>query len=222
MNRPKFALLSLIPISAVIVAAFYLSDSSSEDPANAAGNASGSMQTEAASRKAVEISARQSSSTGTSFTDQVKKLDPADYSSNPPMEDWEKTILKLAGDLDVTDSAKVQQLLAMMPRLPHEGKILALEHATRIIPDSDYVRLRPILLSHAATPELRETVLHDVLTRADSVRMPSLVELLRHPSYAEKTQVAEILSAYLDQDYGVDATKWEVAVKQWVVANPDI
>lgn len=149
-------------------------------------------------------------------------MDLAKYSSNPPQEPWEKEIIGLVNTLGIPDVAKAERLISRIPSLPPDGKVLALEHAMQLLPDPDYLRLRPSIFQLSNnSEEMRESLLVDVLSRTDEVRMPTLVEMLRQPPNPAQEEIREILIAYIDHDYGNDAAMWDVAVKKWLVENPE-
>jgi|GEM_PF-5147188 len=155
---------------------------------------------------------------------QTEKVDPAKYHQGPK-QPWAKEILGIAMRLDLSDDAKVKQLLGKINSLPHDGKLLAMEEATKRIPDEQYSQWRPTLFGLVSSPELRETVLLDVLTRGEPVRMPTLVELLKqppNPEHPSHDDIREILVAYLDTDYGTDLNGWDSAVKKFLAENPDL
>jgi hypothetical protein len=143
------------------------------------------------------------------------------YSSNPPRQIHEQRVIQTATARDLSAGVKVQQLLAMLPTLPDDGKVLAMEHAAKLIPDQDYLKFRDRLLTLSDTPELRQTVLLDVLTRDDEIRMPSLVELMRHRPASEQTEIKEILEAFIEKDFGDDTKQWELAVRAYLVENAE-
>jgi hypothetical protein len=151
----------------------------------------------------------------------IEDVNPGNYSSNPPKAAYEKEIIALANRADLPDLEKAKSLLARVGWLPPQGKTLAMEHATQLIPDASYAQMRPWLFQLATSSELRETLLTDVLSRSESVRMPTLVEMLRQPPNEAQQEVREILVAYLDQDAGEDVTKWDAAVKKFLFENPD-
>jgi hypothetical protein len=153
---------------------------------------------------------------------EIEKVDPQKYTTAPPAGSSKAKIFKLVMELGTPDAEKVTRLLAMMPGLSQEEKSMALDHATQLIPDTDYIRQRPTLLRLADTDELREVVLLDLLTRDDTIKMPGLVELMKQPHAIMKTEAREVLEAYLEQDHGEDTGKWDVAVRQWLAENAEI
>jgi hypothetical protein len=145
-----------------------------------------------------------------------------EFSSNPKRDPEEERILDLAGDKRLTDQAKVQQLLAMIPRLPPNAQTLAMENATALIPDAEYLNYRGHLLQVAKTPEMREAMLNDSLTRGEELRLPNLLEMMRtSTSHEEKQDIREIFEAYLDKDYGLNPAHWEAPLRKWVAENSD-
>jgi hypothetical protein len=143
-----------------------------------------------------------------------------EFSSNAPRDPSEQQVIDLAEDRALTDQAKVQRLLAMIPSLPPDAQTLAMENATALIPDADYSKYRGQLLQLAKSPEMRETVMHDSLTRGEELRLPNLLEMMRtSTSEEEKKEIREIFEAYLDKDYGPNPAQWEVPLRNWVAEN---
>jgi hypothetical protein len=147
------------------------------------------------------------------------KIDPADYTTAPRAGTDEARLVKIFADRQLPDAEKVERLLAQVPQLPTREKSIAMDYATQLIEDEDYVRMRPRLLRLADTDALREVVMLDMLTRDDGIKMPSLVELMKTPSETTRNEAREILEAYLEQDYGTDPQQWDAPVRQWVAAN---
>ena len=145
-----------------------------------------------------------------------------DFSSNPKRDPEEQQVLDLAAERGVPDQVKAEQLLAMIPNLPPDAQTLAMENATALIPDKDYLSYRDRLLKLASTPDLREAVMDDSLTRGEDLRLPNLLELMRtSTSDEEKKEIREILEAYLDKDYGPEPKAWEAPLQMWVAENGD-
>ena len=145
---------------------------------------------------------------------------PDDFSSNPKRDPAEQQVIDLAGDRNLSDRAKVDRLLTMIPNLPDDAQTLAMENATALIPDADYSNYRQRILQLAKSPEMREAVMDDSLTRGEELRLPNLLELMRSStSEAEKQEIREIFEAYLDKDYGPHPSQWEIPLSKWVAEN---
>lgn len=147
------------------------------------------------------------------------------YSEFYKKPDWEQEIIKLAGRLDLGDDRKALALLNKVYTLPDEpAKVVAMEHATKLMSDEQFKQLRSQImgLNDTGSEDMKDTILRDILTRAENVRMPALVDLLRQPAYPGQQEVREILEAYLDVDYGTDFPKWDAAVRQWLIENDEL
>ena len=151
-----------------------------------------------------------------------QEIDPRDYTTAPSPGTIEGRLVMVFADRQLPDAEKVERFLAMVPSLPEEGKRMALDYATQLITDQDYLRQRPRLLRMAATDDLREVVMLDMLTRDDGIKMPSLVELMKTSSESTRSEAREILVAFLEKDYGDDPNQWDAPVRQWVAENQDI
>jgi hypothetical protein len=149
-------------------------------------------------------------------------FDPAEFTTAPKPNTEEGRLVKLFTDRNIPDAEKVERLLAMVSELSGKGKHTAMDYATQLITDEDYVRQRPRLLRLATTDELREVVMLDMLTRDDGIKMPSLVELLSVPSETTRSEAREILAAFLEQDYGDDPRKWHEPLMKWLAENEEV
>jgi hypothetical protein len=142
------------------------------------------------------------------------------YSSNPKRDPSEQLVLDISAQRGITDEAKVQRLLGMIPTLPPDARTLAMENAAALIPDKDYLKHRNRLFQLANTPEMREAVMDDSLSRGEEIRLPNLLEMMRNSTNQEERQeIREILEAYLDQDYGPHPAQWEAPLRRWVAEN---
>lgn len=151
--------------------------------------------------------------------------DAVKYSEFYKKPDAEQEIIKLAGRLDMADDNKALALLNKVYTSPDEPtKVVAMEYATQLMSDEQFKKLKSQILSLNDTggEDMQGTILRDILTRAENVRMPALVDLLRRPPNPGQQEVREILEAYLDVDYGTDIPKWDAAVRQWLVENDEL
>lgn len=147
---------------------------------------------------------------------------PEKYSSNPQRDPAETLVIKIAAERGVSDEEKVKRLLGMIPTLPPDAQTLAMEHATALIPDENYLNYRSHLLQLAKTPDMRVAVMDDSLTRGEELRLPNLLELMKiSDSEEEKLEIREIFEAYLDKDYGPNPAHWEAPLRQWVAENSE-
>jgi hypothetical protein len=145
-----------------------------------------------------------------------------EFSSNPKREPGEQAVLDIAGERGVSDIAKVERLLTMIPTLSPDAKTLAVENATALIPDKDYLKYRDRLLKLADSADMRLAIMDDSLTRGEDLRLPNLLELMRtSKSEEEKQEIREIFEAHLDKDYGPSPAHWEAPLREWVAEHSD-
>lgn len=217
MNQRKLSCLLAASATVIAAALFYLTfnsgDSSSPDAQ--------SSQARAGSASGASIVRPDSSEKKTpAYVPQI--VNPDDYTTAPKAHTVEGRLLKVWADRQLPDAEKVERFLQLFPGLPEDGKKIALDYATQLITDDDYPRQRSRLLQLAHSDELREVVMLDMLTRDDSIKMLSLVELMKTPSQVTRAEAREILEAFLEKDYGDDPKQWDVPVRQWIAENQDI
>src|SRR5688572_1306815 len=188
MNRRNLLILTsaLALIAGAIL--FYLTiDSSSDGASGSESNAAESSRL----KGATVVRADQVEEKKSNYVPQ--EVDPLDYTTAPKPGTIEGQLVKVFTDRQLPEAEKVERFLALFPSLPDEGKKMALDYATQLITDQDYLRQRPRLLRMAATDELREVVMLDMLTRDDAIKMPSLVELMKTSSETTRIEAREIL-----------------------------
>lgn len=217
MNRRTLSITSLAASAFIAAIAIYLGSGSDSDvdPA-AAKSAAGAAQGD---NKSI---VRKDNSAPEQKGNTPRKIDPADYTTAPKPGTVEAKLVGTFADRQLPDAEKVERFLAMVPQLSGKDKNTAMDYATQLIKDDEYVRQRPRLLRLAENDELREVVMLDMLTRDDSIKMLSLVELLKVPSKTTQTEAREILEAFLEKDYGDNPAHWDAPVRQWLTTNEEI
>jgi hypothetical protein len=221
MTQRNLIYLSVATLAIICAAVYYLTfqGDSMEDAARSSagtdGAGSGSSADVRSSIVRKDDTLEKKGNTPPSF-------DPAEFTTAPKPNTEEGRLVKLFTDRNIPDAEKVERLLAMVSELSGKGKHTAMDYATQLITDEDYVRQRPRLLRLATTDELREVVMLDMLTRDDGIKMPSLVELLSVPSQTTRSEAREILAAFLEQDYGDDPRKWHEPLMKWLAENEEV
>lgn len=138
----------------------------------------------------------------------------------PPVDPTQLQAFADRNDLSVPQ--KIEALLAAAPGFSLDDRLAALEVAMELIPDEDHPKYRLRLLRSAGTPELRDLIAHDALSRGEEIGLPVLLDILRlAPSEEESRDIRDLLEAYLDHDYGADADDWEQPVKRWLAENKE-
>ena len=219
MKQRNLIYLSVATIALIVATICYLGLQG--DSEQAAGSSAGATHGVAPSTSAQSSIVRKDD-TPEKKGNTPPSFDPAEYTTAPKPHTEEGKLVKIFSDRKMADTEKVERLLAMLSGLSGNGKKIAMDYATQLITDEDYLRQRPRLLRLANSDELREVVMLDVLTRDDGIKMPSLVELLSAPSETTRSEAREILALFLEQDYGDDPRKWHEPLMKWLAENEDV
>jgi len=119
-------------------------------------------------------------------------------------------------------------MAALMPSLPIEGQIEAVQHVVNLLDDEQYPLAGRLLLDPSLHPDVREIVFADLLDRASAVRLPVLLALLGTPGHPLHNDARNHLRDTVGSDLGNNPASWNAAVQEVVakeaadVGNPDI
>jgi hypothetical protein len=144
-----------------------------------------------------------------------------------PAAPWEDSINKLLESND--DNNKVAAAMAaLMPSLPVEGQIEAVQHVVNLLEDDQYELAGRLLLNPSLHPDVREIMFADLLNRASAVRLPALLALLGMPGHPLHNEARDHLRDAVGSDLGGNPAAWNAAVQEVVakeaaeVDNPDV
>lgn len=113
-----------------------------------------------------------------------------------------------------------KKFLELLPQLPEEGRVEALEHAANLLADADYAPLGR-MLSDPKLPEAEvEILMRDMLNRSNAIKLPLLLQVARTAGHAKATEAREILEVFLGEDYGSDWDKWQGKVDEFLKEEP--
>lgn len=145
---------------------------------------------------------------------------PPVASTNFVAEDWEEKLDEiLASDTDT--NKKADDLLNMMPKVNEEAQIELAGHIVNLVDDKHYARVVPYLTNPAVSEEVSSVFMNDLYNRADSLKLPIVLDVARTPNHPLAEEARDLLELYIEEDYGTDWGKWESAVNQWLKDNPD-
>jgi hypothetical protein len=136
------------------------------------------------------------------------------------IQDWEQridTLLTTPGD----EAAKSRELLAMLPNLPEDGQVEAVQHLSNLLADEDFKLLTPTLTNAAMAEAVLDVLMTDVLNRPNELKLPALLDVARIPNHPKAEEARDILEVYVDENYGEDWRAWKTAVDKWLKENPD-
>ena len=122
---------------------------------------------------------------------------------------------------DGKEADKAKQMLELLPRLPEDGQVEVAHHISNLLPDQDYASLEN-LLTNATLPEpVLDVLLADTLNRPNSLKLPTLLDVARDPKNPKAGEAKELLTVFLEQDYGTDWNLWQSKIVVWLKNNPD-
>lgn len=148
--------------------------------------------------------------------------DPVPTGAGNPilLTDWENRIDDLLR-LESEPAAAGKRLLELLPQLPADGRVEALEHATNLIGDEDYAPLGRLFTDPKTSEEELEILMRDVLNRSNELKLPLLLQAARTSGHLKATESREILEVFLGEDYGEDWTTWQAKVTEFIKENPE-
>lgn len=145
---------------------------------------------------------------------------PAD-AAIPQLTNWEQRIDAVLGSDEIDEAKKADALLALLPTLPEDGQLEAVQHISNLLPDERYSALAPMLTNALSSEPILEALLTDLLNRPDTLKLPTLLQLARMPDHPKASEARDVLEVYVDENFGTDWTKWEAAVQKYLQENPD-
>lgn len=152
----------------------------------------------------------------------VNPLTSAPATPAAPMSeaDWSAAIDNVLGGND-DETKKADQLLEMLPRLPEDGQVEAIQHISNLLPDEKFSSLNTMLTNAVTAEPVLEILMTDTLNRPNALKLPTLLQIARQPGHPKSEEARDILEVFVDENYGEDWSKWEKAVQDWLKENPD-
>ncbi|MEM7385597.1 MAG: hypothetical protein AAF514_11695, partial [Verrucomicrobiota bacterium] len=131
-----------------------------------------------------------------------------------------KRLDELLQDLEMPDGDRAAALLEWVHQhemdLRPEDQADGCEQALEILADENYGQVYPVLLNTGADPDVHGVIMHDLLARPESVKLPALVEVAKagvdHPVYEE---AVSIFRETLEEDHG-NPIAWQNAVMRYL------
>jgi hypothetical protein len=152
--------------------------------------------------------------------DQPPVAPPSSVSNTNVITDWEEKVDAILIDSGDSDT-KAKNLLDMFPRLPEAGQIDSVQHLINLTSDESYSQLGRYLAQGNSSAEVLDELMDDLLNRPNSIKLPLLLEIARNPQHPEFADAKEVLTFYLDEDYGDNWTLWGQKLAAWLKDNPD-
>ena len=144
----------------------------------------------------------------------VEEIDPT--GENVMLDQpWEKAINNLLGSDNENDQVAAS-LAAMVPTLPLEGQVEAVQHMVNLLDDEEYGLAQNMVLNPGLHPELSEVLFSDVIARPNRVKLPVLVMLVDSPGHPLRMEAHTSLQEVLGQDLGDAPTSWAQPVQDFL------
>lgn len=140
--------------------------------------------------------------------------------ASPPISDWEDKIHDVLS-LEAAPSEVGKKFLELLPHLPSEGRIAALEHAANLLADADYEPMGKLFTDPKISEDEIEILMRDVLNRANAIKLPLLLQVARTPDHLKAGEAREILEVFLGEDYGQEWDKWQSKLDEFLKENPE-
>jgi len=137
-----------------------------------------------------------------------------------PQQPWEIAINGLLDSDDENDKVAAG-LAALVPSLPLEGQVEAVQHMVNLLDDERYELARNMLLKPALHPSLREVVFADALDRPNSVKLPVLLALLGSPGHPLRAEAHSNLQVLLGSDLGDNPAVWAGPVGEFLAREAE-
>ena len=139
-------------------------------------------------------------------------LDQPDETAVAP---WETSINRLL-DSEEENNKVAANLIALLPNLPLEGQLEAVQHMVNLLEDPQYEMATQLLLNPSLHPDLREVLFTDLLDRPNSIKLPVLLALLGNPSHPLHKEAGRALQEAVGSDFGSNPLAWDATVRALV------
>ncbi len=133
---------------------------------------------------------------------------------------WEDKIDEILSS-DTTEADKAKQMEAIFPRLPEDGQVEVAQHLSNLVSDQDYSPLGSYMTNSALPESVLDVLLADLLNRANSVKLPMLLQVAQDPQNPKSSEAKDLLELFLEEDYGNNWAQWQARMQQWLQDNPD-
>jgi hypothetical protein len=140
---------------------------------------------------------------------------PRAEGENPDAALWEKQIDDMLR-ANVDEGQTARKLIALLPTMPDEGKVEAVQHIVNLLPDADYRQLMPILLNPHMPDGVHEAIFTDLMNRDDELKLHAFVDIAKVTDHPLRAEALSDLQIFLSADYGSDWAKWNAAIDTYV------
>lgn len=132
-----------------------------------------------------------------------------------PTQPWEEVINKIL-ESDEENQRVATHLLGLLPTLPPDGQVEAVQHMVNLTDDESYQNAAAVLLNPATAEDVAEVIYSDVLNRPNTVKLPVMVSILRTPGHRKRDDSLSTLQILFGEDLGDNPEAWNAAVQNYL------
>lgn len=195
MNRSAFVLLLSLAITAALWLGFWAGE-----PVSKAGVLPSGMKDKSATKQVLATEERPPNADVpmTSLTTQP--------SGPERIDEW------LSSSTDIPTIAN--KILISFPSLEAKDHLLAASKLVALVSDDRFEGLKGLLFDPKTSLEAKEFLFRDALSRAETVKLPLLLEIMQMPEHPCANEARETLKTQLGVDYGVNYGQWQVKISE--------
>lgn len=128
--------------------------------------------------------------------------------------------ISIVTNAPLTVSEKVQALGVLLAGENREAQRRLAHVVVRVSDDESFKQVRRLILEPGWHPQVHSALMSGTLKRANSVKLPVLLDLARKQDHPLRDEAKQLLGHLLAVDHGENWVAWEKSMKAWVKANP--
>ena len=207
MTTRRFTIRCILTIAAGLITCFFLLPKPSRETITRM------------SSQSVTAGGRAGSESPRGETDLIGKA-----ASHPPSTISGKSPLKIIDDLVRDESIPADEtalrLFDLADRLTGSDQDRAVAEGVLLLNEPDYDCALSFLLRPGVSAEVQKTIMTDLKTRSDYLRLPSMLKIAQEEGHSYRETAAGFLRNRLDADYGADWSRWQSAVEGYLAEPP--
>lgn len=106
------------------------------------------------------------------------------------------------------------KILISFPSLEAKDHLLAVSKLVALVSDDRFEGLKRLLYDSRTSVEAQEFLFRDALSRAETLKLPMLLEIMQMPEHPCADEARETLKTQLGADYGVNYGQWQSKISE--------
>jgi hypothetical protein len=129
---------------------------------------------------------------------------------------WLEKLDAIVNTGSISEEEKVQKLAELLPGLSPEAELEYSRQMSFMLDDTNYTPIAKLLLSPSTSSNVFNNLFNQFITRGNALKLPMYVEMMQIPNHVYREQARQVLTTYLQFDYGDDWKRWETAVDEYL------